>query len=163
MRPHRDEQGRWRVPMTGTVGDPAAGSQPGSGVAQVELLLRGSHDVNGLAWQPVTLAGDGAWSVEYILPEFDNHLESLPDPSGVYTVVVRAQDGVGNGGRLRRGQQTVDFVVQQAVDALAVDVHDGAAAGHHLQRRQRWVGQREDQSHVGSGVEARQFPRADDA
>ncbi len=96
IRPFRDVEGRWRVPLRGTVADPPAGSEPGSGVEEVEVLLQGRDDLNGLAWQSATLSHDNAWSINYLLPEFGRELVSLPDPSGVYTAVVRMRDAVGN-------------------------------------------------------------------
>ncbi|MEZ4664138.1 MAG: LamG-like jellyroll fold domain-containing protein [Caldilineaceae bacterium] len=95
-RPHRNSQGRWRVTVTGTASDPAAGGQPGSGVAAVEVLLRGSDKLQGLGWQPATLNSDGSWRLDYMLPVFDKHGAAVANPSGLYTATVRATDVVSN-------------------------------------------------------------------
>ncbi|MCB0162150.1 MAG: hypothetical protein KDD83_28630, partial [Caldilineaceae bacterium] len=92
-QPYRDQTGRWRVPLLGTVTDPVAGVYPGSGVEQVDVLLQGAGDVDGLGWQPATLA-PGLWSLDYALPEVIGARAS--EPTGAYTVTVRATDRVSN-------------------------------------------------------------------
>jgi hypothetical protein len=87
----RNVSDRWIVPLNGTAIDPLAGGVAGSGVAEVEVLV----SPNGSGWQTATLAGS-AWSIEYHLSSFDQNGHLLPDPSGSYTLSVRAADNVGN-------------------------------------------------------------------
>jgi Ca2+-binding RTX toxin-like protein len=84
--PSRDAAGAWRVQLTGTASDPA----PASGVVSATVLLQ-SHDPNALSggWKPATVEGSG-WAIDYALPA------GLPDPTGSYTVTVRAVDAAGN-------------------------------------------------------------------
>ena len=84
------------MPISGTVADPAAGGQPGSGVTAVEVLLRGDQAVAGLAWQQATLNSDGTWSLDYIMPVFDDDGAVMFDPSGDYTINIRATDALNN-------------------------------------------------------------------
>ncbi|MCB0084691.1 MAG: LamG domain-containing protein, partial [Caldilineaceae bacterium] len=95
-RPNRNSQGRWRVTVSGTASDPAAGDQPGSGVAMVEVLLQGTDQLQGLGWQSATLNSDGAWRLDYMLPVFDKQGAAVANPSGLYTATVRATDVVSN-------------------------------------------------------------------
>ncbi len=90
VRATRDDQGRWLVPLSGNVSDPAAGSHPGSGVSAVEVLLQGSQNVSGNGWQEATLNG-GTWSIAYILP--DHIGAGLNDE---FTVALRATDVANN-------------------------------------------------------------------
>jgi hypothetical protein len=91
-----DAHGRWVVPLQGTVSDPNAGSRPGSGVRSVEVLLEGQAGVAGNTWQPATLTPAGGWSLNYVLPIFNNDKEAMPNPTGSYTFLSRATDNVGN-------------------------------------------------------------------
>ncbi|MDX1416421.1 MAG: LamG-like jellyroll fold domain-containing protein, partial [Candidatus Promineifilaceae bacterium] len=92
-RAQQDDQGRWFVPLSGTVNDPAAGGKPGSGVESVEVLLRKGN--SGLSWQEAAVNGN-KWSLDYILPQFDSSGQSVSSPSGAYPAVVRATDNLGN-------------------------------------------------------------------
>ncbi|MEZ4664132.1 MAG: LamG-like jellyroll fold domain-containing protein, partial [Caldilineaceae bacterium] len=96
VQPGRSAEGRWQVSVRGTASDPVAGNQPGSGVATVEVLLQGANELQGLGWQSATLNGNGNWSLDYVLPVFDDRGNAVADPSGVYTVTVRAADAVNN-------------------------------------------------------------------
>jgi hypothetical protein len=87
--PVRDGAGVWMVALGGTVSDPPIGPQPGSGVLTVEVQVQGRGAAQGNGWQPVSLQGS-AWSLAYALPA------GLPDPTGSYTLTVRATDNVGN-------------------------------------------------------------------
>ena len=89
VRPTRDSQGRWLVPMSGAAVDPSAGSQPGSGVASVEVLLQGGQGQSGNGWQPASLNPGGTWSLDY-------PLSAHTLPNGVYTATLRASDAAGN-------------------------------------------------------------------
>jgi len=90
VRPTQVVAGQWIVNLTGTVVDPNAGAQPGSGVKQVAVLLQAQHNT-GLpnTWQVASLNG-GNWSLNYL---FAN---DKVDPTGSYTVTLRAVDNVGN-------------------------------------------------------------------
>ncbi|MCB0156586.1 MAG: hypothetical protein KDD83_00520, partial [Caldilineaceae bacterium] len=96
VRPDRDADGQWRVPVTGTAVDPAAGSQAGSGVATVQVLFQGQNGRQGQGWQTATLSGDGTWQVDYLVPKFGNGGQPFAGPTGLYTITVRAFDAVGN-------------------------------------------------------------------
>lgn len=86
IRATQNQDGRYLVSLSGTVGD---GS--GSGTAAVQVLL----SPHGDAWQEATLNG-GNWSLDYVLPVFGSDGAALTDPTGVYTVAVRAIDALGN-------------------------------------------------------------------
>ncbi|MEZ4560623.1 MAG: hypothetical protein R2854_30015 [Caldilineaceae bacterium] len=77
--------------LLGTVTDPVAGVHPGSGVEQVDVPSRAQTWTVG--WQPATLA-PGLWSLDYALPEVIGARAS--EPTGAYTVTVRATDRVSN-------------------------------------------------------------------
>jgi len=92
--PTQDGGGQWIVALGGAAADPAIGALPGSGVVtdSVEVLLvahPGEENAQGAGWQPATLTG-GAWNIVY------RFADALIDPTGVYTVAVRAADRVGN-------------------------------------------------------------------
>ncbi|MFN8445073.1 MAG: LamG-like jellyroll fold domain-containing protein, partial [Caldilineaceae bacterium] len=96
----RNPAGRWVVLLGGGVGDPAIGSAAGSGVlaTSVEATVVGQNGlVLGTDWQKATV-GSGTWSLNYLLPE------GVEDPTGVYTVTLRASDNVGN---LRQSSTTL--------------------------------------------------------
>lgn len=95
MAARLDAQGRWVVPLSGTVSDPAAGSSSGSGVQSVEVLLEGSGAVSGQAWQTAQLSGN-AWTLNYILPFFNDATQPMPEPTGSYLFITRATDWAGN-------------------------------------------------------------------
>ncbi len=83
--PTRDSQGQWSAPLSGTASD-AAGLAEGA----VEVRLVAQSDTGPLTgWQPATLDGT-QWSIEYRFPP------DMGDPTGGYTVNVRATDSVGN-------------------------------------------------------------------
>ncbi|MEZ4717634.1 MAG: LamG-like jellyroll fold domain-containing protein [Caldilineaceae bacterium] len=95
QRPTRDDTGQWLVSLTGSVTDPVAGSKPGSGVAQVDVLLDGADMLAGQGWQPATIDGT-SWTIDYVLPGFDAASNAQTDPTGTYTVTLRATDAVSN-------------------------------------------------------------------
>ncbi len=99
----QNADGRWVVPLSGTVVDridAGVDMPPGSGVHAVEVLLEGTGEVAGRAWQTATLSaqGDGvwAWQLDYVLPAYNNDGKSMTTPTGEYTFIVRATDNVGN-------------------------------------------------------------------
>jgi Ca2+-binding RTX toxin-like protein len=114
--PVRDAAGHWRVHLAGTASDPA----PASGVISATVLLQ-SHDANAPSggWQPASLQSSD-WAIDYALPA------GIPDPSGTYTVTMRAADAAGNA--------TPDTVLTRALqldsDAPigALSVHDSTTA-----------------------------------
>ncbi|MCB0159886.1 MAG: hypothetical protein KDD83_17265, partial [Caldilineaceae bacterium] len=90
----RDGNDQWFVTLGGTAQDPPSGGQPGSGVRPDSVLVRlvgqpGGDSAQGNGWQAATLNGSN-WVLDY------RFAEGLIDPSGVYTVFVRAADQVGN-------------------------------------------------------------------
>ena len=102
----------WTIPLTGTAVDPAAGSNAGSGVQWVEVLV--TPNSNG--WQRARLDGN-SWSHDYILPTFSEDGTPLLNPTGdAYTVWVRSADNVNN--------QTADNALELIIniDATAPEV-----------------------------------------
>ncbi len=101
-------QNRWTVSLHGTVSDPMAGSEPGSGVRSVEVLLTDpdpldAEVISGDGWQEATLDGDTlrqaqgrAWAIDYVLPIFNDDTEAVANPTGDYVFITRATDEVGN-------------------------------------------------------------------
>ncbi|MCP4212237.1 MAG: hypothetical protein GY764_12270 [Halieaceae bacterium] len=96
LRTWRDSQGRWQAPFSGSVSDPTVGGQAGSGVSALEVLLHNEDELAGNGWQQGELSGADSWSVDYILPGFGAEGNSIANPSGAYTLTVRATDGVNN-------------------------------------------------------------------
>ncbi|MCB0070258.1 MAG: hypothetical protein KDE20_02320, partial [Caldilineaceae bacterium] len=95
VQPTQDAAGHWYVPLSGNVSDPNAGSEPGSGVAAVEVLLQGQQEASGNGWQAATFSGD-TWTLDYVLPRIGDNRQVIVDPSGVYTVTLRGTDNVDN-------------------------------------------------------------------
>ena len=92
IQPSRNAAGNWAVALSGTAVDTLLSGviQPGSGVNMVEVRLVGQDGVvSGNGWQTATLNGTN-WTMSYSLPS------GLFDPTGTYTVGVRATDNVGN-------------------------------------------------------------------
>jgi hypothetical protein len=115
--PGRTATGDWSVTLTGTAGDPAAGDRPGSGVdpTSVEVLLQGKDGVVlGNGWQPATLNGSN-WNIAYLLP-------GALEPTGVYSVSVRAADlvgGINSAGANRTSDSAATAILQ--LDAAGPD------------------------------------------
>ncbi|MFN2284939.1 MAG: LamG-like jellyroll fold domain-containing protein, partial [Anaerolineae bacterium] len=80
----------WAVPLQVQLGDATAG--------RMEALLEGGPGVAGHGWQGATYrAADHTWwDLDYILPAFNNDDDALIDPSGTYTLSLRAKDDVDN-------------------------------------------------------------------
>ena len=94
--PRLDEEGRWIVlNITGSAGDPPVGTELGSGLVSVEVLMQGGPNVVGNGWQSATLNG-GFWSVDYMLPQVGTGGVEVGNPTGSYTILVRATDAVNN-------------------------------------------------------------------
>jgi hypothetical protein len=84
VKPTRNANGQWTVAFNGMATD------GGSGMSSVEVHLQGDiGEVQDHGWQAATRSGNG-WSVNYALDTL------LADPTGLYTVTVRATDNVGN-------------------------------------------------------------------
>ncbi|HBY98100.1 MAG TPA: hypothetical protein DEP84_29855, partial [Chloroflexi bacterium] len=94
---------RWTVTVRGQVTDQTDGT--------VDVLLQGEHRPqvqdkvtaktrSGGGWQSLTYNSNGAsprqWELEYWMPTFNNDGGALPNPSGVYTLSLRARDNAGN-------------------------------------------------------------------
>jgi len=110
VRPLQDTGGRWQVPLTGSATDPPAGTQAGSGVVALEVLLSGSGALSASRWQTATVATDGTWSLDYLLMPAPKDEPQGP-PSGTVHVLVRASDAVGNAtppGAYDHGPLTID-------------------------------------------------------
>ncbi len=90
----RNRHGHWAIPTSGTATDPSVG-MPASGVGGVELHLT----PNGSGWQAATVLTSttvSTWTLDYALPLFGAGKDGIADPTGVYTVAIRARDRVGN-------------------------------------------------------------------
>lgn len=83
-----DPEGHWIVQLSGTYSDVNPGPY-------VEVLLRGQGDVAGNGWQTATIAA-GVWNIDYALPTINNEGAAIGEPTGVYTLSLRAADSVGN-------------------------------------------------------------------
>ncbi len=83
--------GQWSVSLSGTVTDTPSGTRPGSGAVSVGVLV----SPNSTGWQTATISGN-AWAIDYPLAPFDSNGRAASDPSGAYTVTVRAADRLAN-------------------------------------------------------------------
>ncbi|HMN28078.1 MAG TPA: Ig-like domain-containing protein, partial [Caldilineaceae bacterium] len=83
--PTRNANGQWQTTLNGAVSDLFSGI-PADGV---EVLLQGQGDALGNGWQNASHNGND-WNIAYLFAP------GLPDPTGAYTVSVRAVDTVGN-------------------------------------------------------------------
>ncbi len=95
---------QWLVTVNGTVTDET------DGVVEVLLLSVHAPGVKpepgdktipaGGGWHRLTYRSNGAsprdWTLEYAAPNVDNSGSLLPEPGGLYTVTLRAQDDLGN-------------------------------------------------------------------
>jgi hypothetical protein len=83
--------GNWYFTVSGRVGD------TGSGVTAVEALLDGGPDLPYGGWQIATLdPATENWTLDYKLPINVVDLKAVPNPSGNYTLTLRATDKAGN-------------------------------------------------------------------
>ncbi len=98
--PARTVSGAWGVPISVSIADPLLeGSNTlGSGVNHAEVLLQTAGGAT-LGWQEASFtpdaqaagtAGEFTWSLTYEIPD------AVGDPTGSYTVTMRAADTVGN-------------------------------------------------------------------
>ncbi|RIK42794.1 MAG: hypothetical protein DCC55_07765 [Chloroflexi bacterium] len=85
QKPTRTVSGQWQSTFSGTIIDHHSG-MPADGV---EVRLVGQDNAAGNGWQAATI-NDRDWSINY------RFAEGLADPTGTYTVSVRATDNVGN-------------------------------------------------------------------
>jgi uncharacterized repeat protein (TIGR01451 family) len=77
--------GRYTIPLSGSVADPSVAHYVAD---NNNLTLEVSVTPNGNGWQPATVNGTN-WSLDY-------PLSTLTDPSGTYTITLRAADSAGN-------------------------------------------------------------------
>ncbi|MBI1296143.1 hypothetical protein GC175_14410 [bacterium] len=125
--PARGTNGRWTFTVDGQASDPALNNgqgTPGSGVDPAGLrLFINAEDGTPLIEQPVTLSGVN-WTTTVELPS------AIGDPSGVYSMTVRAVDNVGNSAdfvtSLRLDVSTAEVAID--ADSAVTDYITGAAA-----------------------------------
>ncbi len=79
----------WVQHFSGTVTDGI------SGVSTLEILVDGGSDLPYGGWQAASVSGS-AWSVDYEFPVSVVDLKPIPNPTGQYTLSLRATDNVGN-------------------------------------------------------------------
>ena len=79
----------WWYEFNGTVQDSR------SGVKSVEMLLDGGPGKPHGGWQTAALNGTN-WRLKYWFPLNTINMQPLPDPTGAYTLTLRATDKVGN-------------------------------------------------------------------
>jgi|GEM_PF-861398 len=86
----QDGDGNWLVPLSGAVTD--------VNPDVVEVLLRGQGDAAaGFGWQRAAVnVVNGNWSIAYRLANVDNAERAIANPTGVYTLSLRAVDVPGN-------------------------------------------------------------------
>ena len=104
----------WYLRLWGTVYDPKAGLENGSGPASVEVRLIASGIPDG-GYQLADLdPTTGTWTINYRVPGYDrSHDSSLtPDPSAEYEVKLRATDRAGNVADPANAR-TVRFAIQR--------------------------------------------------
>ena len=88
--PTRNGANLWTTPLSGTAVDPTSNDvASGLPANAVEVLLQGAGDAQGNGWQTATLNGNN-WSLNYTFAP------GVQEPTGSYTVSVRAVDFVGN-------------------------------------------------------------------
>lgn len=100
-RAYLDSESRWRVPLSVRLNDSTVGT--------LEAWLEGGPGVAGYGWQgsPYRQGDNVHWTYDYLLPGFDNDDNALMDPSGTYTLSLRAVDDIGN----RLAEQVYDVFV----------------------------------------------------
>jgi VCBS repeat-containing protein len=86
--PTRNAANLWHVALSGGASDALSGVAPTS-VSVLLVAQAGDTFAQGNGWQPATFDA-GQWSIDYLFAD------GLADPTGTYTVYVRATDGVGN-------------------------------------------------------------------
>ncbi|MEZ4869224.1 MAG: RICIN domain-containing protein [Caldilineaceae bacterium] len=89
-QPARDANNLWTAFLLGQASDPTSnGVASGLPTNGVEVLLQGQGDAQGNGWQAATLNGS-QWTINYAFAP------GVQEPTGIYTVSVRAVDNVGN-------------------------------------------------------------------
>lgn len=91
LRAVKNSDGRWVLNLNGTASDPAVGGHPGSGVQSVEVLVSPGGD----GWQAAALNGNN-WELDYRFAAQNPDGTLLQNPTGAYTITLRASDAVGN-------------------------------------------------------------------
>lgn len=97
----QNADGRFVLPLRGMIGDPQVGIFSPNNTG---LTVEASVSPGGTGWQ-VTPNIDGDlwdsdpmvdWSLDYVLSPYDAEGNPMTDPTGIYTVTLRATDEVGN-------------------------------------------------------------------
>jgi len=86
LRANSQGNDRWSLALAGTAAD------SGSGLAAVEVLVSPFGD----GWQRAALGPGNAWALDYVLAPFNAGGEALANPTGAYTLTVRAADVLSN-------------------------------------------------------------------
>jgi len=119
LKANEDGSGGWLVPLSGVITD--------ANPSAVEVLLQGSEGAAaGLGWQRAMIT-DTTWSLNYALSNFDNEQNSLSEPTGVYSLTLRAEDKAGNQAEEAIYLPTVDLDNTAPETALTFPYTDTAA------------------------------------
>jgi hypothetical protein len=125
--PTRAASGQWAVTVGGFINDPQVGFfsgngeiRDGSGLVPDSIQVRVFRTDDATAvntWQPVTLLGGpaGEWTATYLLPV------GVADPTGAYTVAMRAVDVVGN-----TAENQANLALDAAAPRVALSASDSA-------------------------------------
>ena len=127
--PQRNIDGRWTINLAGEISDPPVNDgliSPGSGVNPTSVLVSILTNEGSQVVQPADLAGSG-WSAVIEFPA------ATGDPTGAYTVTVRAADNVGNqgeaSGALRLDVARVTATISQASAVCDTLIKPGLMTG----------------------------------
>ncbi|MBN2446516.1 MAG: hypothetical protein JXO22_07320, partial [Phycisphaerae bacterium] len=93
LRVATNTAGRYVIPLSGSVADPRVTFTypPDNTALRVEVNV----EPNGRGWQPAIVTGT-TWALDYALSALDAEGAVIADPTGYYTVTLRAADGAGN-------------------------------------------------------------------
>ncbi len=117
--PTRDGANLWTTRLTGTATDQNSTGTTIGFPTKVEVLLQGQETAQGNGWQRATQAG-GTWTIDYAFAD------GLADPTGTYTVNVRAEDSVGN--RTADNTATATLRLDAAGPVAALSTGDASRA-----------------------------------
>lgn len=125
--PARTASGQWVVRVGGFIDDPQVGLFGGNGeiragsglvLDSIQVRVRRADDGASInSWEPVTVAPNGQWSAPYLLPA------DVADPTGAYTVELRASDAIGN-----VAESQSSLVLDAAAPQVALSAEDSARA-----------------------------------
>lgn len=100
LRLEQSEEGRFILPLEGKAGDRQIGSWAFN---HSGLVVEANVSPGGTGWQAFNFTGDWEpnealvdWAIDYPLSPYNADGSPKTDPSGVYTVTLRATDEVGN-------------------------------------------------------------------